>query len=200
MLPESCAPLQTLQTPQACACTRGPACHPRFLPPRLPLSLSCHSRRNELSSSGGLIGTVSQPPGSHPKPPSIQWPCFELLPLPRLCACPLPSSCLHTVTPEHGLEVCQLSPGSLGRCLHGWGQRGTLCPSSTSLRRLRCGSVYGLEFPVCFCLNKGFLPTVRKRLQVLSRFCTPSKPPVFTLVPSETDSILSPLLSPCRYL
>lgn len=89
VLPESCAPLQTLQTPQACACTRGPACHPRFLPPRLPLSLSFHSRCDELSSSCGLIGTVSQPPGSHPKPLSIQWPCFELLPLPlSLCVPP----------------------------------------------------------------------------------------------------------------
>ena len=79
-------------------------------------------------------------------------------------------------TPSHGIQVFQLSPGSLGRCLRrGWGGRKGPRPSSTSFKRLPAGAVRGTEFHVCFCLNKGFLLTVRKSLQASKASSNPEQ-------------------------
>ena len=151
-----CSRKAELLSGPASICAWGHACYPGFLPP------TGHIRSSVLRRLDGDCITAARISSQTPLGPAA---LFGAASHPPFCI-PLPGSCLDTVTPSHGIQVFQLSPGSLGRCLRrGWGGRKGPRPSSTSFKRLPAGAVRGTEFHVCFCLNKGFLLTVRKSLQ-----------------------------------
>lgn len=131
--------------------------------------------------------TASQLPGSHPKPLWAQQPCLGLHPVPlSFCTPPpllLPGHC-PSLAWDSGFPAKPKEPGEVPAA--GWSGRKGPRPSSMSFKRLPAGPVHGTEFHVRFCLNKGFLLTVRKSLQASKAGSNPKQ-----LLPSRQASNLN---------